>query len=74
MDWRKLALCAQVDTELFFPVTGDTQVSAKAVCRGCDVREECLEEALSAATHPSGIWGGRSESERKRIRKERAAA
>lgn len=73
MDWRELALCTQVDTEIFFPSKGDPSASAKAICRACDVREECLEEALAAVMNPHGIWGGVSERERRYMRKERAA-
>lgn len=41
--------------------------AAKAVCRGCRVREDCLDFAL--ATHQDdGIWGGRSEEERRELR------
>lgn len=44
---------------------------AKAVCAGCAVREQCLEFALTNG-EKFGIWGGLSERERRRIRRERA--
>lgn len=41
---------------------------AKAICRGCPVRRECLAYAL-ANREPFGIWGGCSERERRRLRR-----
>ncbi len=43
------------------------------MCRGCVVREECLEFAL-ANGEKFGIWGGMSERERRRVRRQRALA
>ncbi|MBA3653812.1 MAG: WhiB family transcriptional regulator [Actinobacteria bacterium] len=63
---------------MFFPVgsTGPAlnQIdAAKAVCRGCDVQSECLEFAL-ATNQEAGVWGGTSEDERRRLRKQWLAA
>ena len=41
------------------------------MCRSCEVRVECLEYALSHA-EKFGIWGGLSERERRRVRRQRA--
>lgn len=74
--WRKEAACRDSDPNLFFPVgtTGPAieQIeNAKEVCRTCNVQVACFEFAL--ATHQdSGIWGGTSEEERRKIAKERA--
>ena len=46
MGWQDQALCAQTDPEAFFPEKGGSTREAKRVCRGCDVRAECLEYAL----------------------------
>ena len=43
------------------------------MCRGCVVRTECLEYALVNG-EKFGIWGGLSERERRRIRRERTIA
>jgi WhiB family redox-sensing transcriptional regulator len=43
------------------------------VCRGCVVRNECLEYALVNG-EKFGIWGGLSERERRRLRRARAQA
>jgi WhiB family transcriptional regulator, redox-sensing transcriptional regulator len=71
--WRDYANCLGVDPDLFFPERGDTSADAKAVCRGCVVREECLEDALGNGER-FGVWGGMSERERRVIRRERAVA
>jgi len=68
MSWRYSALCAQVDVgDLFFPEKGGTTRPAKEVCAKCPVRVPCLEEAL-ANPNLSGIWGGKSELERRAMR------
>jgi WhiB family redox-sensing transcriptional regulator len=73
-DWRDRASCRTVDPDLFFPVgtTGMALVqieNAKAVCRACDVQGACLEFAL-ATNQESGVWGGTSEEERRKLRKQ----
>ena len=71
--WQDLANCLGVDADLFFPERGASTREAKEVCRGCVVREDCLEFAI-ANGEKFGIWGGLSERERRRIRRERALA
>lgn len=73
--WMTYAACADVDPELFFPRRGDntTVANAKAVCADCPVRVTCLEYALVNA-EKFGIWGGKSERERRRMRGARKAA
>jgi len=66
-DWHERALCAQVDSELFFPEKGGSTREAKRICQGCDVRAECLEYAL-AHDERFGIWGGLSERERRKLK------
>jgi WhiB family redox-sensing transcriptional regulator len=77
--WTRDALCAQVDPELFFPDKGgsDRAAKAKAICAKCPVRRECLEYALACesgaagvrTSYPSGIYGGLSEHQRRRLRR-----
>ena len=69
--WQDQANCLGVDPDLFFPERGASTREAKEVCRGCVVREECLEYALSNG-EKFGIWGGLSERERRRVRRQRA--
>jgi WhiB family redox-sensing transcriptional regulator len=71
--WQMYANCLGVDPDLFFPERGASTKEAKAVCKGCVVREDCLEYAL-ANGEKFGIWGGLSERERRRIRRQRALA
>src|SRR5256885_2559544 len=69
--WQAQANCMGVDPDLFFPERGGSTREAKEVCRGCVVREDCLEYAL-ANGEKFGIWGGMSERERRRVRRARA--
>ncbi len=71
--WQGLANCLGVDPDLFFPERGASTREAKEVCRGCVVRDDCLEYALRNG-EKFGIWGGMSERERRRIRRQRAVA
>jgi WhiB family redox-sensing transcriptional regulator len=66
-EWQDLANCLGVDPDLFFPERGASTKEAKEVCRGC------LEYALGNG-EKFGIWGGMSERERRRIRRQRALA
>lgn len=72
-NWQVDANCLGVDPDLFFPEKGATTREAKEVCRGCVVREPCLEFALQNG-EKFGVWGGLSERERRRIRRQRAQA
>ena len=67
--WQDQALCAQTDPEAFFPDKGGSTREAKRVCRSCEVRVECLEYALEHDER-FGIWGGMSERERRRLKRE----
>jgi WhiB family redox-sensing transcriptional regulator len=72
-NWQDEANCLGVDPDLFFPERGASTREAKEVCRGCIVRQECLEYALSNG-EKFGIWGALSERERRRLRRQRALA
>ncbi len=72
-DWRSMAACQDTDPDLFFPVgtTGpaiEQIANAKAVCDICPAKEPCLEFALST-NQDSGVWGGTSEEERRKLRR-----
>ncbi len=69
LGWQERALCAQTDPEAFFPEKGGSTREAKRVCLTCDVRGECLEYALSNDER-FGIWGGLSERERRKVKKQ----
>jgi WhiB family redox-sensing transcriptional regulator len=70
VSWQLKANCLGVDPDLFFPERGASTKEAKEVCRGCVVKQECLEFAI-AHGEKFGIWGGMSERERRKIRKSR---
>ena len=74
-------VCREHDPELFFPVSGeDTDkgemewVAAKRICEmECPVRTECLSYALDNRLM-YGVWGGRSEDERRGMLRRREPA
>ena len=71
--WRTRSICRDTDPDLFFPVgtTGQALVQierAKEVCAECPVHDDSLQYALDT-NQDSGIWGGRSEEERRNIRR-----
>ena len=67
--WQDRALCSQTDPEAFFPEKGGSTREAKKICTGCEVKAECLEYAL-ANDERFGIWGGLSERERRRLKRD----
>lgn len=73
LDWKLQAACRDLDTSLFFPESESDAADAKAVCAGCPVRQACLDFALLTRQH-DGIWGGTTETERRRLRRRRPTA
>lgn len=55
--WHEAALCAGVDSELWYPATGQRNGPALRICRACPVRAQCLAAALAAGDY-HGIQGG----------------
>lgn len=72
--WQKRGACndGKTDPNIFYPDRGASTRDAKAICAVCPVREECLDYALMHG-EKFGIWGGKSERERRRIKKRRSA-
>lgn len=66
--WARDAICTQTDPEAFFPEKGGSTREAKAVCKKCTVRAECLDYALDNDEH-FGIWGGMSERDRRKLKR-----
>jgi WhiB family transcriptional regulator, redox-sensing transcriptional regulator len=64
------ALCAEIDPELWYPfASGNASAkSAKAVCRRCPARLECLAWALEHHEE-YGVWGGTTVKDRARLRR-----
>ena len=73
--WMTNAACLGCDPDMFFPARGESWIwrDAIAVCETCPVRVECLEFALDH-NEKVGIWGGYTERQRRRMRRERAAS
>ena len=74
--WRTRAACRDTSPELFFPIgtTGPAALQveeAKAVCRRCDVINECLQWALETG-QDAGVWGATSEDERRALKRRNA--
>jgi WhiB family transcriptional regulator, redox-sensing transcriptional regulator len=62
--WEQAA-CKHVDTAMFFADPTERKIvdTAKAVCRGCELRGPCLEYAIRQDIG-SGVWGGLDARER----------
>jgi WhiB family redox-sensing transcriptional regulator len=80
--WVEQAKCKGLDPELFMPEPGGNARAAKAICNGrpatsrdpgdapCPVRQECLDYAIQLPPPVYGVWGGKSERERRDIKRE----
>lgn len=76
--WQVKAACRGPQALVFFPPSTferkdekqDRERRAKAICATCAVKQPCLDYALRIR-EPHGIWGGLSESERKRALEKR---
>jgi hypothetical protein len=53
MDWQELAECRDINPSIFH--TPERAADAKAVCRPCPVKDQCLALRHGAA----GVWGGK---------------
>lgn len=67
--WKERAACRDADPAIFFPQAGGVLAAqqAKAYCEACPVQGECLEFAASNAMR-YGIWGGRTEKQRRKVK------
>ena len=74
VDWQVEAKCAEFPIRksdaMFFPDRGGSSKAARALCSECPVQAKCLEYALQNQEQ-HGIWGGTSEPERRRLRRDR---
>ena len=72
--WMDAAACLQVGPEPFFEeVQGGTDpVQAKALCRACEARTDCLSWALQHQIR-DGLFGGFTDRPRRRIARQHAA-
>jgi WhiB family redox-sensing transcriptional regulator len=65
--WMRDAACRNVDPEVFFPFSGDSAMSAKAICAKCPVLTACFEYGLER-TQDEGVLGGLAHWERRELR------
>lgn len=69
MEWRKDAACRGMDVSIFFPHRGEPNHKALKVCKSCSVTEQCLQYAMDNFER-YGVWGGKSERQRRSARSE----
>jgi WhiB family redox-sensing transcriptional regulator len=53
---------------MFFPDKGGSTVAPKKICATCPVTEQCLEFAMENDER-FGVWGGKTERERRKLRR-----
>ncbi|MGB4325782.1 MAG: WhiB family transcriptional regulator [Candidatus Nanopelagicales bacterium] len=68
-EWATQAACRTTDPDTLF-VQGAAQNRVKAICLGCEVRTECLADALDNRVE-FGVWGGMTERERRALLRRR---
>ncbi|MHB2022072.1 MAG: WhiB family transcriptional regulator [Mycobacteriales bacterium] len=68
-DWTTRAACRDSCPDDLF-VQGAAQNRVKAICLGCQVRTECLADALDNRVE-FGVWGGMTERERRALLRRR---
>jgi WhiB family redox-sensing transcriptional regulator len=71
--WLDQAACRDQDPERFFPESGEQRkaAEAKAICASCQVRDQCLQLAVTAAggiDADHGVFGGTLPAERSQLR------
>lgn len=72
--WRLQAACRGADPNLFFPEKGKpTFLAAVEYCDRCPVAAECLDYAMGYR-FLQGIFGGTTEQDRRRMRRQRRTA
>lgn len=70
-EWKEKKACRPDHTKFFFSLDESEIEIAKGICSLCPVITECLE--YSFRSHEVyGVWGGKDETERRRIRRSRA--
>lgn len=68
-EWHRRAACRgpDVPVDIFYPERGESLKHARDLCAVCPVRPQCHDAGLR---EKYGIWGGSSERERRRLRRE----
>jgi WhiB family transcriptional regulator, redox-sensing transcriptional regulator len=71
-DWATRARCRGMDAELFFARNLHDARPAIRACNGCDVRNQCLDYAVTQEIE-IGVWGGLTERQRRAYTRQRLA-
>lgn len=66
--WVAQAACRGTETAMFYPERGELNSGPIEICRACHVRRDCLRYAL-LNNEKIGIWGGKSEKQRRVMRR-----
>lgn len=67
-EWKASAACAGIDPDGMLPGRGDDLSACRALCDACPVKADCAEAGVY---EKFGVWGGLSERERRRLRRQR---
>jgi hypothetical protein len=71
-EWKLDAACRGMGPAMFFPDKGDREAerAALAICERCEVKRECLADALQHTyANDYGVWGGLTRAQRNRLRR-----
>ncbi|MFB7776185.1 WhiB family transcriptional regulator [Streptomyces bauhiniae] len=70
-EWQMRAMCRGMDSTVFFTPLGERgrarkrrEEAARAICRSCPVSTACGSFAVASGQR-YGVWGGRTEAERR---------
>jgi WhiB family transcriptional regulator, redox-sensing transcriptional regulator len=69
-EWMSAGKCRDLSPAIFFPSDGVGVQAAQRICAECPVAHACLEYALEERVD-HGVWGGKSERERRRLLRRR---
>ncbi|MFL6112391.1 MAG: WhiB family transcriptional regulator [Catenulispora sp.] len=79
-EWQLSAACRGLESARFFSPSGERgraraerERSARAICGGCVVREECARFAAESGER-HGVWGGLTDRERQARRQRSGSA
>jgi WhiB family redox-sensing transcriptional regulator len=77
-EWMEQSSCKGMSPSIFHPEEEDPEYErrvfdAKAICHSCAVESECLVWALTRG-EKLGVWGGKSEQERRRLRRKKVTS
>lgn len=72
-EWRDFAVCAQVDTAVFYDDSVGALDLARSICGRCKVTRLCLDDALNDSQDRDwGVRAGTTPGQRRKLRKLRA--